>query len=356
MCGAEPFVEVGLDLDNRVASGLSGGMQFTYRRPTRSADPRATLASSNTILSVAFGYPEASAKKESLMAQGVVDTLPSETPISEFQSLDSWALGSSIAGFALGDGYVEIRALLKSIASDLAGYGFESAVCVDSNSLVDRAAAVRAGIGWWGKSANVIVPGHGPWVLLGSLLTEADLTPLARDIPSDGCGSCTRCIRACPTEAFVSDAVIDMRRCLAWILQRPGAIPPELRPLVGGRIYGCDDCTNACPPRVVGGGFLRSEFADVLALCRLLGADDAEIWRHFSHFYVPDRDLRFLRRNILVALGNLATLYDADAIGKLEEFATGDDGLLSEHASWALTAIRSRGRSLQEPDVTEVRG
>ena len=124
--------------------------------------------------------------------------------------------------------------------------GHRAAVLCDDSRLVDRAAAVRAGVGWWGKSTMVLAPGHGPWLLLGSVVTDASLppdTPMARD-----CGTCAACLPACPTGALVAPGVLDARRCLAALAQSPGAIPREFRRAMGDRLYGCDDCLEACPP------------------------------------------------------------------------------------------------------------
>ena len=119
----------------------------------------------------------------------------------------------------------------------------------DDNALVDREAAYRAGLGWYGKNANLLLPGEGSWFVLGSVVTDAPAAPPSRPRRcADGCGTCTRCLDGCPTGAIVAPGVVDARRCLAWLLQVEGAFPREHRVALGDRLYGCDDCQEVCPP------------------------------------------------------------------------------------------------------------
>ena len=204
----------------------------------------------------------------------------------------------------------------------------------DDARLIDRAAAVRAGVGWWGKSTMVLVPGSGPWVLLGSVVTDAVLSvdaPMQRS-----CGSCVACLPACPTGAIVEPGVLDARRCLARWLQAPGVIPRELRAAVADRLYGCDDCLDACPP-----GFRLAETAQEergrFEVVDLLGLDDAGLLARFGHFFLPGRRPRYLRRNALVVLGNTG----GSAAGSVAAGYLGHpDWLLRAHAAWALGRLR----------------
>jgi len=118
-------------------------------------------------------------------------------------------------------------------------------VVADDNALVDREAAYRAGLGWYGKNTNLLLPGKGSWYLLGSVVTDAPL-PAGRPM-ADGCGTCSRCLPACPTGAFIRPGVLDARRCLAWLVQAPGVFPAELRVALADRIYGGDSCQEVCP-------------------------------------------------------------------------------------------------------------
>jgi epoxyqueuosine reductase len=200
----------------------------------------------------------------------------------------------------------------------------------DDHRLVDRAAAVRAGVGWSGKSSLVLVPGVGPWVLLGSVVTDATLpptTPMRRN-----CGTCVACIPACPTGAIVAPGVLDARRCLAAVLQSPGWIPSGLRAAIGDRLYGCDDCLDACPPgdRVRAAATAASGRIDIY---RLLALPDAALRASYPHFYVPRHQGRWLRRNALVVLGNTG---GPEAVGVLAGYAGHHDPMLRGHAAWAL--------------------
>ena len=143
--------------------------------------------------------------------------------------------------------------------------GIRAVVFADDNSIVDREVAYLAGIGWFGKNANLLIPGAGSWFVLGCVVTTAEYpvgTPLA-----DGCGSCRRCLDGCPTGAIVAPGVVDANRCLAWLVQQPGTFPLEYRETLGDRFYGCDDCQTVCPPTV------RHGRHHTVAL-----GDDAQAW------------------------------------------------------------------------------
>jgi epoxyqueuosine reductase len=225
---AEPFMSTRSDLEARKAAGLHGGMQFTYRNPARSTDPSATLAGARSLVVGALSYRR---KRPA----------PDERPASGRVARYSWV-----------DFYAPLRAALQIVADRLADDGWSARVVADSNALVDREAAYRAGLGWYGKNANLLIPGEGSWFVLGSVVTDAPLEPTGGDAPvADGCGACTRCIDACPPSAIVAPGVVDARRCLAWLVEAPGSFPVEFREALGDRIYGCDDCQEVCPPNRV---------------------------------------------------------------------------------------------------------
>jgi epoxyqueuosine reductase len=230
-----------------------------------------------------------------------------------------------------------LRVGLKAVALRLRAAGERAVVFADDNSVADREVAYRCGLAWFGKNANVLVPGAGSWFVLGSVVTTADYpesTPIG-----DGCGSCTRCIEACPTGAIVAPGVIDANRCLAWVLQRPEAIPPELRAAVGDRIYGCDDCQDACPPTVrLGRRHSRRLEGDVQAwvdVLDLLDADDDTVLARYGRWYIAGREPRWLRRNAIVVLGNTGDRADPRTAAVLARYRHGDDEMLAEHARWA---------------------
>jgi epoxyqueuosine reductase len=209
-------------------------------------------------------------------------------------------------------------------------------VVCDDNRLVDRAVAVRAGIAWWGKSAMVLAPGAGPWLLLGSVVTDAVLEPdsaMRRD-----CGSCDACIPACPTGAIVAPGVLDARRCLAAMAQRGGAIPREFREAMGQRVYGCDECLIACPPGQRSLAVL-DEGGGAVDLVEMLGTADRPLRDRFAHFYVPRNQARYLRRNAIVAMGNTGSRKHVPVLAGLLGHP---DPLLRAHGAWALGRVGGR--------------
>ena len=213
---------------------------------------------------------------------------------------------------------------------------------LDDNALVDRAAAQRAGVGWFGHNANLLVPGYGSWVVLGSIVTDAELAP-SEPVP-DGCGTCRRCLDGCPTQAIVAPGVVDARRCLAWLVQAEGTFPLEFREALGDRIYGCDDCQEVCPPA------RRSPQAKAtidndeawVDLVWMLQAEDDELLAQLGRWYIARRDPRYLRRNALIALGNSADPTDDAIRREISRFASGDDDMLQEHAQWAMRRLDER--------------
>ena len=219
---ATPFVATRRHLEARKAAGLHGGMGFTYRNPARSTDPGAAVAGARALVVGARAYHQ--------------PTPPAPA-----------GPAGRVARYAWVDHYRPLRDGLRAVARRLKADGWRAVVFADDNSLVDREAAYRAGLGWYGKNANVLLPGLGSWFVLGAVVTDAPLAPAAAPV-DDGCGSCRRCLDGCPTDAIVAPGVVDARRCLAWLVQQPGSFPVEYREALGDRIYGCDDCQEVCPP------------------------------------------------------------------------------------------------------------
>ena len=321
----EPFTDTLAVLEERKAAGLHGGMQFTYRDPQRSTDPARLLPGARSLVVGAWPY-----------AGGAVEDPEGDEPHGR------------VARYATSDHYGDLREALEQVAGRIRAMGFATKVVIDDNGLVDRAAAQRAGIGWFGHNANVLVPGHGSWVVLGAIVTDAPFAESER-VP-DGCGSCRRCLDGCPTGAIIAPGVVDARRCLAWLVQAPGSFPDEFRVALGDRIYGCDDCQEVCPPsrrspqgaRTVAAGDAWVELAGLLD-----DTDDELIERH-GRWYIPKRDPRYLRRNALLALGNTADPDDDETRSRIAVFAGGDDEMLAEHAQWALRRLDERSTTTGE--------
>jgi epoxyqueuosine reductase len=308
---AEPFVEVRATLERRKAAGLHGGMAFTYRRPERSTTPTMALEGARSLVVGARSY---------LVAD------ESEPPAGP---------AGRIAAYAWVDHYDALRSGLDAVAAALRADGWRTRVLVDDNALVDRAAAHRAGIGWWGKNANLLLPGLGSWYVLGSVVTDAVVAAAPAPL-EDRCGGCTRCLDGCPTAAITAPGVVDARRCLAWLLQADGVFPVEHRVALGDRIYGCDECQEVCPPnrrapaRVATGA--ETPWAPLLAL---LDPDDEVVLAHAHRWYIPRREVRFVRRNALVVLGNVGDGHAPAVVAAVRAHLAHADPLLRAHAVWS---------------------
>jgi epoxyqueuosine reductase len=310
--GVDPLEEAREIIESRRRAGLHGGMAFTYRNPQRSCDPRSALPSARSLVVAAVAYRSERAA-------------PPEEPAAE------------VARYASEPTRERLRAVLGAAAAVLEEAGRRAVVVADDNALVDRAVAHRAGLGWFGRNTNLLVPGVGSWVVLGSVLTDADLEPPPPSPMADRCGSCRRCLDACPTGALIEPGVLDADRCLSWLLQTTGELPDEHRVALGARIYGCDDCQSACPVNrlapvvpVAGGGP-----GDFLTLGWLLSASDEELMHTLRAWYVPRREARYVRRNALVVLGNLGQPLPAELLEHLARWLRCDDPMLVEHARWA---------------------
>jgi epoxyqueuosine reductase len=304
-------------LIDRRAAGLHDGMQFTYRNPERSTDPTRAVAGARSVVVGARPY--------------LLDDPPPRAGVA-----------GRVARYAWTDHYEALRDGLRAVARRLHADGWKAVAFADDNALVDREVAYRAGIGWFGKSSNLLVRGAGSWFVLGSVVTDAPLAPAEAPV-ADGCGSCRRCIDDCPTNAIVAPGVVDASRCLAWLLQKPGVFPREHRSALGTRIYGCDDCQEACPPTIRLGERFRSAAdpssldatVDVLAL---LDADDREILDRWGRWYIAGRDPRWVRRNALLVLGNGGRVDGVVAervVATIARYLSDRDPILRGHAVWA---------------------
>lgn len=304
---ADPFPEVRLDLYKRKTEGISGRLGFTFVKPDVATSPRASFPWAASLIVGARTYlPSAGSPGQADPATGRVSRAASS------------------------DNYRPLREALNRVAGFLVKKGYQGEVLCDDSRLVDRAAAVRAGIGWWGKNTMVLAPGLGPWLLLGSVVTDAELIPDSPELRD--CGSCSACIPACPTGALISPGVLDARLCLAAWAQTPGLVPVDIRVAMGDRIYGCDDCIEACPP---GSKLLRrsTEPRGRVDLARVLNAADSTLLEWFGHWFIPDRDPRIIRRNALIAAGNSGHQPLAPLVASYADFP---DWLLRAHAIWAL--------------------
>lgn len=311
---ADIFTEALSKLRHHRANGMSGPLHFTYEDPEAATDVTVNFPWARRI--VVFAHEYLSGAHE-----------PSET-------------GPTLGRFATRDQYAPVRAIARGVSAELEAMGARTQTLIDDNRLVDRPAAARAGVGWIGRSTMVLTPGHGPWLLLGSVVTDAELetTPAMRR----GCGTCVACLPACPTGA-ITERGVDARLCISTWLQAPGPMPHWVRPLVERRIYGCDDCLTSCPP-----GLPAMQRVSIprrqMSFSELLGLPDSDLLARFHWFYVPHRDPRFLRRNLLVAAGNSE---EPDAVKPILDHFTHRSSLVRGHAYWALA--RSLGPGAWTP-------
>ena len=300
-------------IHQRLDDDLVDGMQFTFKNPERSTDPQQAVTNAQSVFVAARPY-----------------LLPEPLPPNE--------LSARVARYAWADHYTPLREALWAVATRLRADGFKAVPFADDNSIVDREVAYEAGIGWFGKNANLLLPGAGSWFVLGCVVTTAPLPVATAKVP-DGCGACQKCLPACPTGAIVAPGVIDGGRCLAWVLQKPGIIPRHLRAVIGDRIYGCDDCQTACPPTIRFGARHTAppeqEPQAWLPVIALLRGTDEDVMNSWGRWYLADRNPAWARRNALVVLGNVGDAADAEVQAVLADYVAHDDPMLRVHAVWA---------------------
>jgi epoxyqueuosine reductase len=224
-------------------------------------------------------------------------------------------------------------------------------VFVDTAPVLEKPLAQSAGLGWQGKHTNLVSREHGSWLFLGVILTSLELTA---DAPADHgqhCGSCSRCLDACPTQAFMGPHRIDARRCISYLtIEHEGAIPLELRPAMGNRIYGCDDCLAVCPwnrfadAAAANRAFLpRAELA-APRLADLLALDDAAFREMFAGSPIKRIGRSRMIRNCLVAAGNSG---DPALVPLIERHLVDPDPVIAESARWALDQLGFSSAEMQ---------
>ena len=307
---AEPYEETERHIRERRARGLFARMRFTMAQPDVSCHPESLLPGARTVVSAALSYFAPGPEPES--GEG---TLPRYT----------WR-----------DYYSDLRAKLDELGRRIGG---SYRVLVDENQHVDREGAARAGVGFYGKNTVLITRRFGSWVVLGTLVTDAKIeasAPLALD-----CGSCTRCIDACPTGALDEPGVLDSTRCLSYWTQAPGSVPEEYRAELGNQVYGCDICQDVCPwnrgvEKRRADEPLPADAEPTVSLLEWLEAPDEELRSRYDRLYFPRNDPHYLRRNALVAAGNSGDRSLADAVAA---YCDDSDKMLSEHARWALERL-----------------
>jgi len=301
---AEAYEETERHIVERRERGLFAGMKFTMARPEESCHPEKLLPGARSVISAAACYwtPEA--------------------PLEPGQG--------RLARYTWFDAYERLREQLDALGRRIGG---SYRVFVDANQHVDREAAARSGVGFYGKNTMLITRRHGSWVVLGTLVTDVELEPTAPLTTT--CGDCRICIDACPTGALDDPGTLDATKCLSYWTQAPAPIPVEYREALGAQVYGCDICQDVCPWNR-GVEKRRADLPEQDAhvdLVAWLERDGRALVEEYDRLYVPRNDPRWLRRNALVALGNVGGPEHVEAI----ERHAGD-----EHADWALARILER--------------
>ena len=319
---AESLTERGETALERVQDGLMGDLPwYTEERVERGSDPQAILPGARSIISLAMSYL----------------TPPPEMPEDDLPR-------GRISNYAWGRDYhallrKRLRAFMRRLP-EVAGVPVQAKAYNDTGPVQDRAVAERAGVGWYGKNTNILTS-KGSWVFLAEVITDLELEP---DIPlKKTCGGCTLCLEACPTQALIAPYVLDSNRCISYLtIELRGAIPRDLRPLVGEWIFGCDICQDVCPVNRKAelsreyAFFTRDGEAAHPQLLELLELSDAEFAERFQGSPVRRAKNAGMKRNVCVALGNIG---DERAISALVRVLRDETALVRGHAAWALGRI-----------------
>ena len=322
VCEARLDAPVGERLAEFLAAGHHGTMGWMASRAEQRADPRALWDGARSVIALGISYAP------------------------EGDALAGLARRSSgnISVYARGRDYHDVvKGKLKHLAQFIATrFAAEVKVFVDAAPVMEKPLAQRAGLGWQGRHTNLVSRRHGSWLFLGEIYTSL---ALPADVPhADRCGTCRRCLDACPTEAFVAPYRLDARRCISYLtIEHDGPIPPELRAAIGNRIYGCDDCLAVCPWNRFAAAARETKFAardELVApdLASLLALDDAGFRALFAGGPVKRIGHARMLRNLLVAAGNSA---DVTLLPAVEARLSHDDPVVAEAAAWAAARLRA---------------
>ena len=316
---APDLAEADAGLARWLAAGCHGEMDYMARHAELRTRPEALVPGTRSIIVVRMDY---------LPARPVDDA--SESPLQ-----------ANISRYAWGRDYHKLlrqrlQKLAERISAEIGPFGYRA--FTDSAPVMEAELAARAGLGWRGKHTLLLNRETGSWFFLGELFTDL---PLPLDAPiTDHCGTCRACLDACPTAAFTGPHELDARRCISYLtIELKGSIPEELRPLLGNRIYGCDDCQQACPwnrfaPLTAEADFLPRQGLDHATLIDLFAWDEAAFNERLAGS--PIRRIGYERwlRNLAVALGNAPTTPEVTAA--LDVRCDNPSALVREHVAWAL--------------------
>jgi epoxyqueuosine reductase len=311
--------------------GAHGEMSYMQRGEEKRCDPEKILPGAKSIVVFALNYFQGNAAHRAAAT----------------------AATGQIARYAWGDDYHDvIGAKLDRLDEFLRSFGGQQKCYVDTGPVLERDHAAQGGIGWHGKSTMLIDQRLGTWFFLAEILTTLELPP---DMPvPNRCGTCERCITACPTGAITGPRQLDARRCISYLtIELKGAIPLELRPLIGNRIFGCDDCLDACPWNRFAQESRESAFSahrstTGMSLREYLELNDDQFRRLFKDSPIKRIKRRGFLRNVCVALGNVGDRSDLPA---LDRAAADLEPVIAEHATWAINQIHHR-QTHPRPEVS----
>jgi epoxyqueuosine reductase len=307
-------------LETWLARHFHGSMHYMQKHGTRRSRPNELHPGTIRVISVRMDY------------------LPNAQPMQ--QVLDDASL-AYVSRYALGRDYHKVlRQRLKALAQRISQHvgDFDYRVFTDSAPVLEKPLARNAGLGWIGKHTNLINHGAGSWFFLGEIYTDL---PLPIDLPAtDHCGTCTRCISACPTQAIVAPYQLDARRCISYLtIELDGSIPEEFRKPMGNRIYGCDDCQLVCPWNKFAQLSAETDFRErhglgAKSLIELFAWSESDFLHYTEGSAI--RRIGYLRwlRNIAVALGNAPS--SSLVIQALQSRQKHPSDMLREHVDWAL--------------------
>jgi epoxyqueuosine reductase len=321
-----------------LTEGRHGEMGYLARNAQKRVEPQRVLEGARSVVVLATSYGEVE-----------TSNFNSDKSRAELQTSNFPKAVGVIARYARYADYHEVMGerlkVLTTFVDQVGGEGTRSLWYVDTGPVLERDLAQRAGLGFVGKHTNLISRKLGNWIFLSEILTTVELEP---DGPErNRCGTCARCIAACPTSAITGPFQLDSRKCISYLtIELKGSIPVELRPAIGNRIYGCDDCLAVCPWNRFGqeGALMKAHTRPDLEtpdLVELLKLDETEFKRKFQGTPMSRTKRRGLLRNVCVALGNVG---DETALPELEQAARDPEPLIAEHARWAVEQIKLRKR------------
>jgi epoxyqueuosine reductase len=327
------------EFQNWIAQNQHGEMQYLQRNAHKRVDPQQVLPGAKSLIVLAVAYTNACS----------VLRVPSRTQSDREQHATRNTQHGVIARYARYKDYHDILAERLKQLTDFVNSmaeGARSLWYVDTGPLLERDLAQRAGLGFVGKHTNLISRTLGNWIFISEIITTVAFEPDAPE--KNRCGTCTRCITACPTAAITAPFQLDARRCISYLtIELKGAIPVEFRSAIGNRIYGCDDCLAACPWNKFAreGSLMKTHARPDLALpdlLELLALDDAGFKARFAGTPILRTKRRGLLRNVCVALGNVG---DETALPALHKAAEDPEPLIAEHARWAIEQIAARKKT-----------